>query len=115
MKLLSGGDLYGAIASILCTNYDAFKDIPFGGKGGSYEGIKDVSTDAFLGIFHISERFGIYAGAIALIVAAILIMWNSQNTQKRAEGKSYLLYVLVIIMCIAGTTGIVVGVAKIFL
>lgn len=103
------------IPSILATDYDAYKNVPFGGDGGVYSEVMGSARDATVGVFYIGKRLGVYAGFLALIIAAIIMMVNSGNSTKRAESKSDFIYLLAIIMLIAGVTGLVVTVAKIFM
>lgn len=103
------------LVSILATNYEAYANVPFGGDGGAYSEIMDATRDATVGIYHITGKAGIYAGAIAFLIAIILLIWNSTNSKKSAESKQHVIYVLSIILLIGGTTGIVVSIAKIFM
>lgn len=103
------------IPSILATDYDAYKNVPFGGDGGAYSEVMSSARDATVGIYHIGGNIGVYASALAILMGAILLMINSGNTSKSAESKQYIIYVCAIVMLIAGATGIVVTVAKIIM
>lgn len=90
--------------------FDRFKDAGDGGTGrfwGRYGELTDDTFEIILMVYRILMIVAVYASGIAIIVSAIILIWNSRNRDRLGESKKYVVQVLIISALIFSVAGIV--------
>lgn len=88
---------------LLLSGYDAFKS----DTSSAWTGLNNAIAYDLPSVYHLLQKFGVYAVGIAFLISCGVLMWVAQNPQKLGEAKDRITRVCIATTGMFGVGGIV--------
>lgn len=88
---------------LLLSGYDAFKS----DTSSAWTGLNNAVVYDLPSVYHLLQKFGLYALGICFVISVIVLYWVAKNPQKLGEAKEKVTRVCIAAVCMFGVGGIV--------